>query len=258
MKFLKILTLSVISLILANAAQAQEQVGVIKAFLVKGDVQIMNNATGATSPLKRGMEFGQGNTIITGTNSTALLLFSNGASVNVTPESKLNVSEFQQEAFDPAMGSFLRLEKDPSLSKTTTNLEYGEIIGEVRKLALEKGSSFTVNTPVASAGIRGTVWVISYNVQTGRFSATNVTGDVVVMVNGQTISVPAGEAYVIVNLVGNLEDADPQVLQQAQNFMVVVSQTDAVIVPSTNPNNVQTSIIIGAGETASESNPVGN
>lgn len=263
MKFLKILTLSALSLILANAAQAQEKLGLIKAYLVKGEVSLVNNSTGATTPLKRGQEFKEGHTVITGEDSSALLLFSNGASVNVTPNTKYNVSDFEQAAYDPALGSFVRLQKDPSMSKTTSNLEYGEIVGEVRKLALDKGSSFTVNTPVASAGIRGTVWVISYNVQTGTFSTTNITGDVFVMVNGQEISVPEGESYVIVNLEGNLQDADPQVVAAAQQFADTVE--DITGIETTVVNNAtivdqpKTTIITDQpGRVPSENEPIAN
>lgn len=258
MKFLKILSLAALSLILANAAQAQEKVGVIKAFLVKGDVSLVNNATGATSPLKRGQEFGEGSTVVTSDNGSALLLFSNGASVNVTPNSRYNIADFEQASYDPALGSFLLLEKDPSMSKTTTNLEYGEVVGEVRKLALDKGSTFTVNTPVASAGIRGTVWVVSYNAQTGQFTATNVTGDVVVMVDGQTISVPAGESYVIFNNEGSMEEADPAVLQRANEFLNEqgLGDFDTVVDRATIVTTPNTTIISDSGQVPSLSEPV--
>lgn len=254
MKFLKILTLSAFALILANAAQAQEKIGVIKAFLVKGEVSLMNNQTGATTPLQRGQEFSEGYTVITGDDSSALLLFSNGASVNVTPNSKYSITDFEQAAYDPALGSFLRLEKDPSMSTTNTNLDYGQVVGEVRKLALDKGSSFAINTPVASAGIRGTVWVVSYNVNTGAFSATNVdssseTGVVVTLADGTTVPVAPGESYTVVNLQGNLAEASPEELEAAQEFMAqlpdgtpdvvvnnatIVTQPNAVIISDTS------------------------
>jgi len=263
MKFLKILTLSAFALILANAAQAQEKVGVIKAFLVKGQVSLMNNANGSTSPLQRGQEFSEGYTVVTGDNSSALLLFSNGASVNVAPNSKYNIADFEQAAYDPALGSFLRLEKDPSMSRTDTNLEYGEVVGEVRKLALDKGSSFTVNTPVASAGIRGTVWVVSYNVNTGTFTTTNVTGDVqVTLPNGDVVQVPEGEAYVIVNLEGNLQEASPEALAAAQTFLQTLPVPGAPSVVTNNSSIVTTpnTVIISdtSGSVPSNNEPLEN
>ncbi|MEO0796568.1 MAG: FecR domain-containing protein [Verrucomicrobiota bacterium] len=258
MKFLKVATLAAVTaLFLSNAAQAQEKVGIIKAFLVKGNVSLVNNATGATEPLSRGREFNQGYTVVTGSDSTALLLFSNGASINVSPDSKLNVTEFEQAAYDPELGSFLRLKADPSVSKTVTNLEYGEVIGEVRKLSA--GSSYTVNTPVASAGIRGTVWVVSFNPTTGRFETTNVTGDVfVTLSSGQVIPVPAEQTYVLVNFNGALESANPAALARARQFLRIVEFFNRNV-PSIPPIIVDpnTAVITqDTGEVPSENIPV--
>lgn len=266
MKILKLITLAASMLCLANVATAQEKVGVIKAFLVKGDVQIVNNATGAVSPLKRGQEFSEGNTVVTGDNATTLLLFSNGASINVTPNSSFNVSTFEQAAYDPALGSFLRLEKDPSMSTTNTNLAYGEIIGEVRKLDLDAGSSFTVNTPVASAGIRGTVWVVTYDVATGQFSTSNINGDVVVMLqDGTVIPVAEGETHVILNVTdsGSSQPVSPEVMAQAEQFATVVRNSTGFDVTVTNDASIvsepDTTIITeDAGTDPSQSEPVGS
>ncbi|GHB89970.1 FecR family protein [Cerasicoccus arenae] len=263
MKFLKVITLAAFALCLVNAAQAQEKVGVIKAFLVKGDVTLINKSTGASEPLMRGREFNEGYTIATGDDSTTLLLFSNGASINVTPNSKFDITDFEQAAYDPALGSFLRLEKDPSMSQTSTFMEYGEVIGEVRKLALDKGSTFTINTPVASAGIRGTVWVVSYNATTGRFSTTNVQGDVtVVLPNGDQIPVPAEQSYVIINFEGSMEDASPEVLAAANAFVAQVGAAGisatvvnhASIVSGPNPSIITDN----AGKVPSNSDPISN
>lgn len=223
MKLTKLLTLTAGAvLLLATAAQAQESVGLIKAFLVKGDVTLMNNVTGESAPLNRGQEFSEGYTVVTGPDSSALLLFSNGASINVTPNTQFQVSDFEQAAYDPDLGTYLRLKKDPSVSKTDIQLAYGEIIGEVRKL--NAGSSYTINTPIASAGIRGTVWVVSFDPQSGTFKSSNVNGIVTVTTpSGQEIPVPETKTVVIVqNLPPELQDLDPAVYQDAQSFMQAV------------------------------------
>ncbi|WP_269536986.1 FecR family protein [Cerasicoccus fimbriatus] len=264
MKILKLITLAASMLCLANVATAQEKVGVIKAFLVKGDVKIVNNATGAVSPLKRGQEFSEGNTIVTGDNSTTLLLFSNGASINITPNSSFDVNTFQQESYDPALGSFLRLEKDPSMSNTQTNLAYGEIIGEVRKLNIDAGSNFVVKTPVASAGIRGTVWVVNYDPATGEFSASNVNGAVdVILPSGETITVAEGETHVVVNSTSSTEPLSPEVLAAARQFIATQAQVPTsditVSTDSTIVSQPDTTIITEeAGTDPSQSEPVGS
>ncbi|WP_309399023.1 FecR family protein [Cerasicoccus maritimus] len=263
MKILKFITLAATALCLANVASAQEKLGLIKAFLVKGNVQLVENDTGAATPLKRGQEFSEGYTVITGDNSTALLLFSNGASVNVTPNSKFDVTTFEQAAYDPALGSYLRLKKDPSMSTTDTSLAYGEIIGEVRKLDLEAGSSFTINTPVASAGIRGTVWVVTYDVATGQFSTTNVNGDVFVITGtGETISVPEGETHIILNVTdsGSSGPASPEAIAKAETVAAQIERATPFEVTVTNNATIvsqpNTTIITDeSGTDPSQSNP---
>jgi len=235
MKFLKVLILAAASSLLFSNAQAQEKLGVVKAFLVKGDVTLIT-ASGQSMPLKRSQEFrGSGATVVTGSNSSTLLLFSNGASVNVTPNTKYTITQFEQAAYDPALGSFLRLKEDPSTSQTAANLEYGELIGEVRKLG--PGSRFTINTPVASAGIRGTVWVVSYNPTTGNFTTSCVTGDVVVTLpNGQTVQVPEESSYTIVTgaTEGEFSQIDPRVLADAQETATVIENATPIAVTVTN------------------------
>ncbi|MGE9296528.1 MAG: FecR family protein [Puniceicoccales bacterium] len=238
MKFLKILILAAAASLFISNAQAQEKLGTIKAFLVKGNVTLINNA-GQSMPLKRGQEFGSGTTVVTGDNSSALLLFSNGASVNVTPNTKYSINQFEQAAYDPALGTFLRLKEDPSVSNTQTALEYGQLIGEVRKLG--PGSQYTINTPIASAGIRGTVWVLQYNPASQTFTASNVTGDVVVYLpDGSTVEVPADSSYTIVSGMteDQFADIDPQVLADAQQTATVIENAGAVSINVQNDSTI--------------------
>jgi hypothetical protein len=133
-----------------------DQAGNIKAFLIKGSSVTVTDASGNTTPLKRGDVFRQGATVKTGVNSTAVLILSNGSSIRLGPSSELEFTEFEQEVFDPAMGSYLTLTQDPSTSKTNLTLKSGTISGETKHLS--SSSEYVVTTPLGSAGIRGTTF----------------------------------------------------------------------------------------------------
>lgn len=140
-----------------------DQAGNIKAFLIKGSTVTITDGSGNTTPLKRGDVFRQGSTVKTGANSTAVLILSNGSSIRLGPDSELEITEFEQEVFDPAMGSYLTLTKDPSTSKTNLTLKNGTISGETKHLS--GSSEYVVTTPLGSAGIRGTTFGATVSTQ---------------------------------------------------------------------------------------------
>jgi hypothetical protein len=131
--------------------------GKVQAFIVQGDVQLVAK-DGTAQPLARGKIFEEGSVVKAGPRGLALLVFSNGATIKVLQNCQLSIDQFQQAAFDEqAEGNFLRLSKDPSKSTTTLDLRNGTLQGEVKQLNQSAGSTFTVNTPAGSAGIRGTI-----------------------------------------------------------------------------------------------------
>lgn len=178
---------------LANAQTLQE--GQIQAFIVDGDVSLLNSATGESQPLTRGTIFGGGYTVQTGPESSVLLLFSNGSSINLQQDSSLDISQFLQAPFDEAQGSFLTLQADPSQSETRMMLNYGELIGEVKKLRAE--SSYEIYTPSGKAEILGTTFLVSYNPDSGNTVFMNLNGTVVASVAGEIINIPAGQTYAV-------------------------------------------------------------
>jgi hypothetical protein len=210
---------------LAFSAQAMEQ-GIVRAFMVQGEVSLLNNDTRETMPLQARQDFSDGYTVVTGSDSSALLLFSNGTSINVTENSSFNVRKFLQDEFDQRRGSFLRLREEPSPSHTDVMLSYGEAIGETRKL--RNDSEMTVRTPIGSAGIRGTTFIVSFDPNTGTAYFVNMEGAVEVTndLDGSIVTVADGEYYEIVarqdedgNWIlesASIHPATPQQRQRAQ------------------------------------------
>ena len=144
--------------ILSSAAL---QTGKVQVGKVSGTVTLID-AKAQRKPLANGATFQEGSLVETGINSTAELVFSNGASVVLTPNTLIELRTFRQVPSAGITDPYRQIEKDPSPSITELEVPRGKIIGEVRKLnAL---STFTVKTPAGLVRIRGTIFTVEYRV----------------------------------------------------------------------------------------------
>lgn len=86
-----------------------------------------------------------GSTIVTGRRSLATLTLSNGATLQIGPESELEIEEFGQA---PVSGSpkVAEMKEEPTISRTRLRLSRGEVVVEVKPLKTSRGSSFTLTT----------------------------------------------------------------------------------------------------------------
>ena len=154
--------------------------GDIKAFQVRGDVRIIDKESNSSEKLSRGQTFSHKTLVVTGDNSGALLMFSNGSTVNLGANTRLDISVYLQEPYDPSLGKYVTLPEDPSTSKTELSLEQGELMGNVNKL--RSTSTYEVETPVGTAGVRGTTFYVSYglnaNTQNYMMQISKIEGDV--------------------------------------------------------------------------------
>lgn len=128
---------------------------------VAGTVTATNTLDKTTRPLTSKDVITQNYVVTTAGDGSAVLVFSNGATVNVGANSVLSIDEFLQDPFDQDL-QVSNLKEEPSSSVTKLNLTRGELVGNVKHLHEDKGSSFTVNTPVGAAGIRGTTFRIVF------------------------------------------------------------------------------------------------
>ncbi len=172
--------------------------GIIVLTAFEGDVKITTTSSSATSPPSKGAILKQGQIIVTGQNSKALLAYENGSVMEVRASSKFVIQEFQQSPWDVSPEKLKEMKTEPSKSKTTVFLEYGDIIAGVKKL--KPGSSLDVSTALGSAGIRGTDFAASAsknsNGTPNSFNVGVASGEVGVSSAGstQTVSVPAGSS----------------------------------------------------------------
>ncbi len=173
-------------------AQGSEAGQIILA-RVTGQVTLTNKADGSTRPAVNDERITAGIIVSTAAESSLVLIFSNGSTINLRGDSVLDIEQFLQ---DPFSKDFRMAEAttEPSVSTTRLKLSRGELIGNVKTLNTNAGSSFTVDTPVGAAGIRGTTFRIVFRPDgTGRafFSITTVEGNVVLSQGAVDIPVAA-------------------------------------------------------------------
>ncbi len=164
--------------LLPALATAALQSGKVQVGRVSGTVSI-TAADSQRKPLAAGAVFQEGAMVETGVDSTAELVFSNGASVLLTPSTLIELRTFRQVPSEGITDPYRQIEKDPSPSITEIDVPRGKIIGEVRKLnAL---STFSVKTPAGLVRIRGTVFTVAYLVGSdgiGRIVVNCIRGSV--------------------------------------------------------------------------------
>ena len=147
--------------LLPLVSSAALQSGRVQVGKVTGTATLID-AKSQRKPLESGAVFQEGSRVETGVDSTAELVFSNGASLVLTPSTLLELRTFRQVPSAGITDPYRQIEKDPSPSVTEVEVPRGKVIGEVRKLnAL---STFSVKTPAGLVRIRGTVFSVEYRV----------------------------------------------------------------------------------------------
>jgi hypothetical protein len=183
----------------ASPAAPARVKGQIVAARVQGHVVAVSKTDNSTRALHDGDKVTDQTTIITSPGANVILVFSNGATVNVAADSTLDIETFEQDPFaeDIKMSD---LKQETGTSTTRLNLTKGELVGKVVHLNVDKGSEFTVQTPVGAAGIRGTIFRIVFRPgRDGKAFFVITTSDGTVVFRGVTsgpISVPAGKQVV--------------------------------------------------------------
>ena len=118
-----------------------------------------------TAPVVRGSVLPVGYSIKTGLFAESTLLLSNGTTATLQENSKLRLDKFEQAPFDAKAGSFSQIQAEPSTSQVSIDMEIGSLVVQTKKL--NKASSFSISTPVGTAGIRGTQFQMAMSPNTG-------------------------------------------------------------------------------------------
>lgn len=199
---------------------------------VVGEVTVVNPADGLTFPVRNGSLLMEGQVISTGPGASVLFVLSNGATVSVGADSVLSIDQFTQQPFTETY-KMNALVAEPTTSTTRLNLLRGEIISDVKKLNQGGGSSFTIQTPVGAAGIRGTAFRLAFKPEGNRASFALVMLEGVIeqtFGRGRPVRVEQGKQIVLSGLTYNAGTGE-------------VSGIPASIEPADVPASVRASLL---------------
>jgi len=123
-----------------------------------------------------------GDSIKTSEDSTALILFFEGSTIELNPETEIRISE---------------LGINNETKSTTIELwqEIGKTRSRVEKL-VDPASKYQINTKLAAAVVRGSIAEVTV-FPSGYTTILNVEGNWYVLVKGQLLVIPEGYTFVI-------------------------------------------------------------
>ena len=143
--------------------------------------------------------------LVTGDAGSASLLFSNGALITIKPGSRFYLRKFAQKNFSVDHNAIpSEIVEEPSQSELLAHLDFGNLIVKAPKL--NKGSTMVLSSPLGTAGIRGTMFQLvavrnpvtgditgGVNLISGDISFTDVGGNEVSLVSGQSLQLASGK-----------------------------------------------------------------
>jgi len=204
----------------ANSEESNKKLvpGKIVVAGVTGKVEAVEPESKSARALKQNDLVTEKSTVNVDKASSTTLAFWNGSTVNLSENSSLVISQFLQDPFG-VHNSETVLTEEPTTSVTKLDLIKGKVVCDVKKLRTAQGSSLIVNTPVGAAGVRGTIFAVSYvqdaggggkwthtlSVTEGSVSLTDSNGRVTIVNAGQevvasvrvTVDATSGEPKVV-------------------------------------------------------------
>jgi ferric-dicitrate binding protein FerR (iron transport regulator) len=202
----RILGVAVLGALLAFS-RGDSQTAPAPSAKVKGQIvaaRVLGTVTSILKPgaggvaLRDGDSVDEDSTIVTETGASVILVFSNGATVDLAGDSRLKISEFIQDPFSSDLKASA-IKQETGTSVTRLYLTKGELVGRVAHLNVDQGSEFTVKTPVGAAGIRGTFFKQIFRPDTNHKAFVSVeTFEGLIVVTGLAsgpVEVPAGRKF---------------------------------------------------------------
>jgi hypothetical protein len=158
------------SFVLGNASLSRAEnksAGTVLIVEVAGEIRFEKNdgSNAAKNDFKIGSVLPVGYFAITGQGGSLVCLLSNGTLLTVRENSRIRITSFEQEAFDPSGMTMEKLDKEPSSSKVLLDLNVGSMVVKTKKLSRE--SILDIESPVGTAGIRGTEFQLGFSETAG-------------------------------------------------------------------------------------------
>jgi hypothetical protein len=195
--------------------------GNVKVLSVSGEVSHTEG-----KPLVVGGFLAQGANIQTSKNSSLVLLFDNGAVVEIKENTQFSIEGYRVVPFDASNIDYGTLVKEPTYSETTLRVSRGNIICKVPKL--ESPSLYGIYTPLGVGYVKGTV----VNVNVSENLDTFVVTDGVVLVQR------GSESFYV-------QGADSPQGQGAEGVEGVQANVENAVALSTDPNQSVPSGLLG-------------
>lgn len=123
----------------------------------KGDVKIENLKTKASTTAVKGTKVCQGDAIVAGPQSRAKIVMEDGNELNVSPESRIVLEQYEYKPADNKKKVMLNVLYGKVRAATKEENMYGD------KAADGQANAFQVKTKSAVAGVRGTDFLTSFN-----------------------------------------------------------------------------------------------
>ncbi len=155
----------------ATESFIQGQAIVIK---VIGSGTALDSATQLQVPLAVGSLVLPQQVIKTGKDSYAILALTNGSLIRVGANTQLILTELKL-AQPTGAYDYTTAEAEPSSSQTKIKVNSGAVLLKVKKLKFDQGSQFIVETPVGTAGVRGTTYRVAYASNDSQVAAYKVS-----------------------------------------------------------------------------------
>ena len=134
---------------------------------MKGEVRVLgtDGKSEESKNFKVGANLPVGNWVKTGKGSSVLCLLSNGTLFTIRENSKVRIGTFKQIPFDSKGVVMEKLQSEPSSSEVEIDLDMGSLVVKTKKL--NKSSRFDIESPIGTAGIRGTEFQLGYDASSG-------------------------------------------------------------------------------------------
>jgi len=161
---------------LMTEAFAENQYGLF--MVVKGDVKVISGNK-APFPVKVGSKVAVNDVVTTGVDARAKIVMSDRNVINVSPETRLQITKY---ANDAKAGT-----KDVEIK-----LDQGKVRNNVEQSYDGEKSKFILKTPTAVAGVRGTQFVTSFDSKTQKTQIVTMKGQVTFssVMNGKVVGAP--------------------------------------------------------------------
>lgn len=163
--------LILVGVLLLNALFVVQRIALVQT--TKGDVQVRADGSDLWRPLAAKERVRAGDTVRTGPDSLAELSWVDGTRVQLSADTVLKVKKCTFDQLDNTQTSLFRL-------------DVGKVWVRLIKV-LSRGSKFDIETPAATAGVRGTIFSVS--VEPDGATTVCVYRGSVAVVTGQTSTV---------------------------------------------------------------------